>query len=148
MMKKLFAFILALVTITALGVSVSAVTLTVETLDPAYNVVIINEDGSIAYDYDSTIPECEPVLEDQQSRATINVTASDVWKVQDINGGVYEYWAEGYVTAAEYHYARAEMWYQGAVYAEGFVAWGTGKVSSKSAICWGPNATPQIFYGS
>lgn len=148
MLKKVIALVLAIATFTALGIPATAMELTVNTLDPMYNVVYIDENGHISYDYDPAIPETGAVCDILHARSSIVVTASDVWRVVNNSDHGYEYWAEGYVTAAQYHYARAEMWYNGKVYAEGFTEWGTGKVNSKSHICYGPNATPQIFYGA
>lgn len=148
MVKKVIAPVLAISTIAALGISTSAMELTVNALDPRYNVVSIDENGHISYDYDPAVPETAAICDSLHARASIVVTASDAWRVVNRSDHGYEYWAEGYVTAAQYHYARAEMWYDGKVYAEGFTEWGIGKVNSKSHIYYGPNATPQIFYGA
>lgn len=147
MFKKGIALVLAIVMIAALCISASAMELTVDTLDPMYNVVIIDESGNISYDYDPTIPETDAICDNSYVRGSIVVTASDVWRVVNLSDHGYEYWAEGYVTAAQRHYARAEMWYNNQIYAEGFTNYGYGKVDSTSQICWGPYATPKIFYG-
>lgn len=148
MFKKGIALVLAIVMIAALCISASAMELTVDTLDPMYNVVIIDESGNISYDYDPTIPESGAILDNPYAKGSIIVTASDVWRVVNWSDHeCYEYWAEGYVTAAQYHYARAEMWYNNEVYAEGFTNYGYDKVDSTSEVCWGSYATPKIFYG-
>lgn len=148
MLKKGIALILTIVMIAALCISAYAIELTADTLDPMYNVVIIDESGNISYDYDPTIPESGAILDNPYAKGSIIVTASDVWRVVNWSDHeCYEYWAEGYVTADQYHYARAEMWYDDELYAEGFVMYGYGKVESRSTVCWSPNAIPKIFYG-
>ncbi len=146
--KRILALIFAIASISAFGVTAFAEELTVDELPPEFNVVIIDEEGNISFDYDSSIPDIGAIFEGSTTRASIVVTASDVWKVTNLSDHGYEYWAEGYVTAEQYHYARAEMWYNGSIYAEGFEHYGYGKVESTSQICYGPNAIPKIFYGA
>jgi hypothetical protein len=81
-----------------------------------------------------------------QTRALI-VTASDVWRLTNNYGHGDEYTARGYVTAAAYHYSRAEMWWNNKVDATGFTEWGTGQVYSNSNFTMNPG-TAKIFYGS
>jgi hypothetical protein len=79
------------------------------------------------------------------------VTASDVTLYRVWGAHDYEYMAEGYVTAAQYHYARAEIWHGGAYTIRGSEYWGPGQVTATtSSIYIGDSSagyTARIFYG-
>ncbi len=117
-------------------------------LNSNYNVIKFDKDGNVTYSYEPGATYDTPTPDNERARGRITVQASDVWKlVDDSNGHGPEYSAYGYVKAPEWHYSKAEMWYQGSQYVGGGKFWGTGEVYAQSYPCYGPNAIPRIFYG-
>lgn len=150
-MKKLKNLVLALSLAGMLSIgSTSAFAKEIDKnlLDSNYNIINIDKDGNVTYSYEAGATYDNPTPDNEIAKSRINVTASDVWKINNDVGHGPEYYAYGYVTADEYHYARAEMWYQGEKYVGGDNYWGTGQVYAISYWCFGPNAIPRIFYGN
>ena len=83
--------------------------------------------------------------------ANIVVTASDVGLYKVWGAHDWEYCADGYVTAAQYHYARAEIWNNGSLLLAANPSWGTGRVNSCTppTMAYGlTSMSARIFYGS
>jgi len=81
----------------------------------------------------------------------IVVTASDVALYKVWGAHDWEYCADGYVTAAQYHYARAEIWYGSSYVIKDSECYGYNKVTSTTPSIYVINIsgyTARIFYGS
>ena len=116
-----------------------------------YNEVIIRSENDISYIYnpDATDPELY-FNGSNMGRASIVVTASDVWR-ESVYDSEYpsmkKYRAVGYVTAAQYHYAQAELRFN---FGEltGEKIYGYGKVNAKTDYSYFEGGTARIYYGA
>lgn len=112
-----------------------------------YNKVII-QDNTIIYKYEPGVADPIPHFENNGLRASsIVVTASDVWNETRLTDKQTEYRAYGYVTAAQYHYSRAEQHAGSWGVQVGVTNYGYNQVDSWTEFTTIPGVA-KIFYGA
>ena len=156
-MKKLLSVFLAILTLVCLmSINVSAASVAecktladIEVLKEGnYNSVIYQGD-KIIYRNEPGVADPVPHFEGNGSRASsIVVTASDVWRETRYVNSSPEYRAYGYVTAAQYHYARAEQHAGSWGVMEGVTNYGYNRVNSWTDYTSIDGCVAKIFYGA
>lgn len=156
-MKKLLSVSLAILTLVCLmSINASAASSAdgrtladIEVLrEGNYNSVIFQGD-KIIYRNEPGIVDPVPHFEGNGSRASsIVVTASDVWRETRYVDSEPEFRAYGYVTAAQYHYARAEQHAGSWGVMEGVTNYGYNRVDSWTDYTYIDGCVAKIFYGA
>lgn len=112
-----------------------------------YNSVIFQND-KIIYQNEPGVADPVPHFESNGLRtSSIVVTASDVWRETRYVNSNPEYRAYGYVTAAQYHYARAEQHAGSWGVMEGVTNYGYNQVDSWTDYTY-TECVAKIFYGA
>lgn len=112
-----------------------------------YDEVIIS-DGTVTYLHNPEAADPTPHADNIGiNRSSIVVTASDVWRETSTQSGKTVYRSNGYVTAAQYHYSRAELHFNFGKLA-GQQVYGYGQVDSQTSYTYFTGGEAQIFYGS
>lgn len=114
-----------------------------------YNEVFI-VDGYITYAHSPEAADPTPHADYPSQKSSIVVTASDVWRETSSQQGYTVYRANGYVTAEQYHYSRAELHFSfGDSTGElvGQKVYGYGQVDSQTDYTPITGGVAKIFYG-
>ena len=105
--KKVLVGVMLMSAMSAIGVPVAANA-------NSYNCVVTDENGVKSYRYIPGAADETATPDDLRSARSLVITGSDVWLTiwYTTNDHFYfpSYGAEGFVTSAQYHYARAEVW--------------------------------------